>query len=150
MILRGVSFFFQKEKRLNYHSLPYIILYAGSKMAIKLKLKAEEISNYKFRNVPRGYDAFEVDKYLDQIIKDYLSIEKDGLVSQVELDAANKKISELEEQIEKLTIENEKLTKKATLNKGNNVTADNVKILKRIDALERYLYKKGINPDTIK
>ena len=40
-------------------------------MAIKLKLKAEEIANYKFRNVPRGYDAFEVDKYLDQIIKDY-------------------------------------------------------------------------------
>ena len=119
-------------------------------MAIKLKLKAEEIANYKFRNVPRGYDAFEVDKYLDQIIKDYLTIENGGLVSELELDASNKKIAELEEKINKLTIENEKLAKKATINKGNNVNSDNVKILKRIDALERYLYKKGINPDTIK
>ena len=119
-------------------------------MAIKLKLKAEEIANYKFRNTPRGYDAFEVDKYLDQIIKDYLSIENGGLVSQVELDEANRKIKDLEEQINKLTIENEKLAKKASLNKGDNVNQDNVKILKRIDALERYLYKKGINPNTIK
>ena len=119
-------------------------------MAIKLKLKAEEIANYKFRNSPRGYDALEVDRYLDQIIKDYLSVENGGLVSELELDAANKKIAELEEKINKLTIENEKLAKKATINKGNNVNSDNVKILKRIDALERYLYKKGINPDTIK
>ena len=119
-------------------------------MAIKLKLKAEEIANYKFRNVPRGYDALEVDKYLDQISKDYLAIENDGLVSKLELDAANARIKELEDANNKLTIENEKLAKKASLNKGDNVNQDNVKILKRIDALERYLYKKGINPNTIK
>ena len=119
-------------------------------MAIKLKLKAEEIANYKFRSSPRGYDALEVDRYLDQIIKDYLSVENGGLVSQKELDDANKKIKELEEKIEKLTIDNEKLKAKATIIKGNSVNSDNVKILKRIDTLERYLWKKGINPDSIK
>ncbi len=119
-------------------------------MAIKLKLNSEEILNYKFRNVPRGYDALEVDMFIDKIIKDYLTVEKDGLVSQVELDAANTKIAQLEKENSKLAIENEKLKAKASLITGKNVNSDNVKILKRIDALERFLYKKGINPDDIK
>ena len=40
-------------------------------MAIKLVLTAEEIGNKIFKGVARGYDHYEVDKYLDEIISDY-------------------------------------------------------------------------------
>lgn len=152
IFLEIIALFSINEKRLNYQ-FPYnILLYIGSKMAIKLNLNSQEITNYKFRNVPRGYDALEVDRYLDQIIQDYLKVEKNNLVSGEELQKANDKIGELEQKIKNLELENQRLKTKVTAmtSKNPNVNSDNVKILKRIDALERYLYKKGINPNDIK
>ena len=40
-------------------------------MAIKLVLTAEQIGNKIFKGVPRGYDPYEVDKFLDMVIRDY-------------------------------------------------------------------------------
>lgn len=119
-------------------------------MAIKLKLKSQEILDYQFQNVPRGYDALEVDKFLDNVIKDYLTIEKNSPLTKEEIQALKKQIEDLEKANENLRIENEKL--KAKVNSiafTEGVTRDNAHLMKRIDALERYLYKKGINPNDI-
>ncbi|MCQ2776732.1 MAG: DivIVA domain-containing protein [Bacilli bacterium] len=120
-------------------------------MAIKLKLTAEQISNRKFQNVPRGYDALEVDRFLDDIIRDYLSLEQNPPVSKKEHDELINKNKELEQKINALVIENEKLKAKIpNIKDRGNVNQDNIKILKRIDALEKYLWKNGVNPNTIK
>lgn len=118
-------------------------------MAIKLKLKAEQIANYQFQNAPRGYNALEVDKFLDIVIGDYLKIEENLLVAKKELDELNAKIQQLEQEKDALVLENKKLKDKVPTIKGD-VTQDNIKILKRIDALEKYLWKRGIDPTKIK
>ena len=51
-------------------------------MAIKLVLSSEEIGNKVFKGVPRGYDPYEVDKFLDSIIADYEKVETNYLASQ--------------------------------------------------------------------
>ena len=66
-------------------------------MAIKLVLSAEEIGNKVFKGVPRGYDPYDVDKYLDQIISDYEKVENNYLASKTEMDELNNKIKLLEE-----------------------------------------------------
>ena len=119
-------------------------------MGIKLKLNVQEIENHKFNNVPRGYDALEVDKFLDEIIKDYLKIEQEELVSRKELDDARVLIEKLKQENDKLRLENSKLSAKIPNLKNENVNVDNIQILQRINALERYLYKKGIDPKNIK
>ena len=64
-------------------------------MAIKLVLSADEIGNKVFKGVPRGYDPYEVDKYLDLIIMDYEKVENNQLMSNAEIEALKKKISSL-------------------------------------------------------
>ena len=60
-------------------------------------------------------------------------------------------LKELEQKINALVIENEKLKAKIpNIKDRGNVNQDNIKILKRIDALEKYLWKNGVNPNTIK
>ena len=64
-------------------------------MAIKLVLSSEEIGNKVFKGVPRGYDPYEVDKFLDSIISDYEKVETNYLASQEEMDTLNKRIKKL-------------------------------------------------------
>ncbi len=44
-------------------------------MAIKLVLSSKEILNKTFKVAPKGYNAFEVDEFLDKILRDYKTIE---------------------------------------------------------------------------
>ena len=67
-------------------------------MAIKLVLTAEQIGNKIFKGVPRGYDPYEVDKFLDQIITDYERVESNYLVTQGELEGLKKRINQLEKE----------------------------------------------------
>ena len=55
-------------------------------MAIKLVLTAEQIGNKIFKGVPRGYDPYEVDKFLDQIILDYERVEDNYLATTTEIE----------------------------------------------------------------
>ena len=43
-------------------------------MAKDLKFSSEELLNIKFKAVERGYDPYQVDKVLDEIIMDYQNI----------------------------------------------------------------------------
>lgn len=130
---------------------PYtIIVYMADKGTTKLTLSVEKIENHKFPHAPRGYDAFEVDKFLDIVIKDYLLLEESKLVDGKELERAKREIQELREKNDELLLINKRLEAKIPDMKNQNVNEDNIKILKRIDALEKYLWKQGINPDKIK
>ena len=120
-------------------------------MAIKLVLSAEEIGEKVFKGVPRGYDPYEVDKYLDQIIADYEKIEANCLTSKSEMDELNRKIKRLEEERHYLEIELSKLKAKYSNVKPTDVvTDDNIKLIKRINTLETFLWRNGFNPSNIK
>lgn len=122
----------------------------AGKVAVKLKLNVFDLENHVFKHAPRGYDALEVDKFFDVIIQDYLMLEEEKLVSGKELEEAQKTIEKLKQENAALALENSKLKAKIPNMKNTNVNEDNILILKRIDALEKYLYKQGIDPKKIK
>ena len=120
-------------------------------MAIKLVLSAEEIGNKVFKAVPRGYDPYEVDKYLDIIISDYEKVENNYLGTKEEIAKLNEKIKRLEEESHYLEIELSKMKAKYSNVKPTDVvTDDNLNLIKRINTLERFLWRNGFNPDSIK
>lgn len=120
-------------------------------MANKLFLSSEQILEKIFPGAPRGYNALAVDQYLDTIIKDYKVVEANVLISQKEIDTLNKKVKDLEKTNEELVIENAKLKQRFSNIKSDDVvTSDNMHLIKRINALETFLYKKGFDPKDIK
>lgn len=120
-------------------------------MAIKLTITSSELLNKKFNNVPRGYDPFDVDEYLDKVIRDYRLVEANCLMEKKEIDKLEVTIKTLESKIKELEIENAKYEQRLKNIKDNkNVTIDNIDLIKRIRALETYIYRTGVNPNTIK
>ena len=120
-------------------------------MAIKLVLTAEEIGNKVFKGVPRGYDPYEVDKYLDMVISDYEKVENNYLMTKDEIDKLETKIKKLEEERHYLEIELSKMKAKYSNVKPTDVvTDDNINLIKRINTLERFLWRNGFNPENIK
>ncbi|MCF0107991.1 MAG: DivIVA domain-containing protein [Bacilli bacterium] len=120
-------------------------------MAIKLNISSEELLNTKFSAAPRGYEPLEVDTFLDRILRDYRTIESNHLVDAKEIDRYKKQIQELEEANKKLEIANAKYEAKLKdIGDNKNVTVENIDLIKRIRALEKALYKAGINPASVK
>lgn len=121
-------------------------------MAIKLNLCSKVILDTVFTGVVRGYNPLEVDSFLDTIIRDYQIIESNFLVSKSDVETMQKKIDDLEEKNKNLEIENHRYQSRFDGIKDNdkNVSADNINLIKRISALEKFLWKQGFNPNTIK
>lgn len=120
-------------------------------MAIKLNLNSKEILEKKFPNVPRGYDPLEVDKYLDMVIKDYKLVEANYLDESSEVETLKAKIATLEKENQELKIDNEKYASRLKdINENDNVTVDNIDLVKRINVLEKFLYQHGYIPSQIK
>ena len=120
-------------------------------MAIKLVLSSETIGEKVFKGVPRGYDPYEVDKYLDQIILDYEKVEENYLMSKEEIDDLNAKIKKLEEERHFFELEMNKIKSKySNVKPGDNVNDENIQLIKRINVLERFLWQNGFNPNNIK
>ena len=120
-------------------------------MAIKLVLSSEQISEKVFKAVPRGYDPYEVNKFLDRIMRDYEKIEANQLLTNEELDKLNSKIKSLEKEKADLELQLGRLkTKYAGVKEGDKVTDENLDLIKRIRRLETFLWQNGFNPNNIK
>ena len=120
-------------------------------MAIKLVMSAQEILDKTFPGCPRGYDPFLVDEFLDSIIRDYQSIESNVLSSKEEIEAMENKIKKLEEEKRNLEIELGKYQERfANIKDSDNVTHDNMDLIKKINKYEKFIFKMGYNPHTIK
>ena len=121
-------------------------------MAIKLFLNSQTIMNRVFPIVAKNaYDATEVDKFLDLIIKDYVTVEANILVLKNEYEQLKEKNKALEQEKRELEIEVERYkTRFTNINPGDNVTTDNIELVRRINALEKFLWVHGFNPNTIK
>lgn len=119
-------------------------------MPIKLLLDPTKISQKEFEGSKPGYDALQVDSFLDIIIKDYEKI-NDYVQSTDEqiqnlsnkVDLLTKTLSEYEA---KIAVYEQKIKDFS----NNKATLENIDLLKRISALEKALSKVGINPSMIK
>ena len=96
-------------------------------------LTTKDILQKEFKSAMRGYNVAEVDEYLDMIIRDYESYQKDP--------------SYLQSENERLMSRVDELTKQAVLAKptqsnvssvGSGVT--NFDILKRLSNLEKHVF----------
>ena len=121
-------------------------------MALKLFLNSQTIINHVFPVVHRNaYDATEVDKFLDAIIQDYKQVEANSLVLRKEYEELVSKSRRLEQEKRKLEVELEKYKARfANIKSSDNVTNDNIELVRRINSLEKFLWAHGFNPDTIK
>ena len=121
-------------------------------MSIKLKKNSEFLANVQFPFEARGYNPLEVDYLLDQIIKDYETVEQNVLLSEEEHKELKEEILRLTKQNTELKVEinNEKARWKYIKNDGRDIHIDNLELLQRIGKLEKIIYEKlHINPDDI-
>ena len=118
--------------------------------SLKLKLDANKIYHKEFEGTKPGYNALQVDSFLDIVIKDYEMM--DNYIASAEetiedLTKMNKMLKDRLAQIEaNNAVMNEKLK---NISDNENASLSNLDLLKRISALEQALYKAGINPNTI-
>lgn len=100
---------------------------------------AKEILQKEFKTKMRGYDPIEVDEFLDNIIKDYESY--------------NKEILNLKEENHRLVAKVDQLTKsQATLSRIQTETpktsaVTNFDILKRLSNLEKHVFGDKLDTD---
>lgn len=132
-------------------------------MADTLSLDEKEILNKKFKKDIKGYDASEVDAFLDIVIKDYVSFkriisEHDAEIASLKseihrLENVNNKpdVVALKEKIRALEVENASYKNKLKgLNSTDNVGPENYVYIKRLRELETFLYQLGYDPKTLK
>ena len=101
----------------------------------RISLTPQDIYDKDFKVDTRGYRLQEVDKYLDQIIKDY--IEFINIIR--ELKSENKEL--LNENLD-LKHELNKLKANIDIVKNSEKEITNVDILRRLSQLEKYIYDK--------
>ncbi|MBG9983216.1 cell division regulator GpsB [Aerococcaceae bacterium DSM 111020] len=98
-------------------------------------LTAKDILQKEFSKSFRGYSSAEVDEYLDSIIRDYDSYQKD--------------IASLKNENERLISKVDELSKQLALSKKNSPAAPgtgvtNFDILKRLSNLEKHVFGSKI------
>ena len=101
----------------------------------RIALTPQEIYEKEFKVDTRGYRLQEVDKYLDQIIKDY--VEFVNIIKELRLE--NKELSR-----ENMDLKHELRNLKANIDivKKSEKEITNVDILRRLSQLEKYIYDK--------
>lgn len=118
---------------------------------MKLSLTSKQILEKEFSGSPRGYSPFEVDEYLDKILKDYQLIESNVLITKKEFESQETKIKELKSKIKELEIANAKYASKlGGIKDSDKVTSNNLDLVKRIRAYEKFLYNHGFDPNNIR
>jgi DivIVA domain-containing protein len=116
-------------------------------MAEKIRMDAEKILKKKFKAKSGGYDALEVDEYLDLVREEYLVLmaketELNHLLTKADkLTARNVDLEALNLQLTRKVAELERLVAKG------GTTMEN---LRKIDKYERQLWALGVDPGKVK
>ena len=118
-------------------------------MENEFNFTSQSLLDKKFKKGDVGYDPYEVDLVLDQIIDDYRKMESN---KQIDYKGLLEQISELKKENQSLKEALEKEQKKFKyLPKDKEVHIDNYELLQRIGKLEMIIYERlGLNPDEIK
>ena len=119
-------------------------------MAVKLLLDSNKIYHKTFEGTKPGYDALQVDSFLDLVIKDYETFEQYMDETNKTITDLNNKVRLLDSQLSEVETENATLKSRlAGISTNQDASLNNLELLKRISALEKALNKAGINPNTV-
>lgn len=119
-------------------------------MPIKLMLDSNKIYHKIFEGTKPGYDALQVDSFLDIVIKDYESMEQYIVDNDAEMEELKNKVKMVNAQLSKVEAENATLKERlGDITENEDASLNNLELLKRISKLEEALSKAGINPNTI-
>ena len=106
-----------------------------------LNYSPKDILQQEFKTKMRGYDPVEVDEFLDNIIKDYESYNKEILGLQEDNDRLKAKVAELSK--------NQSATPtRSTQEAPKSQVVTNFDILKRLSNLEKEVFDKKLDQDT--
>lgn len=117
---------------------------------MRLQLSAKEILEKKFEKNVKGYNADEVDQFLDKVLIDYRMI--DGVVQSL-----NSQIVTLKRENEALKASIREKESEISIQKSKNIvlshnegSLDNLELLQRCSKYEKKLYQMGVDPSKIK
>lgn len=110
-------------------------------MENKIQLSPKRILNKEFHIQSKGYDANEVDSYLDIVKEDYLNFQAMLNDSYDEIESLQKENSALRRKLNELLREKQDQKDNARLMEEN--LNNNVDVLRRISQLEREVYHKN-------
>lgn len=119
-------------------------------MALDLKLDSNKIFHKVFEGTKPGYNALQVDTFLDVVIMDYESME--AYVAETEKTIANlEKVNRmLKDRLTAVEATEAVMAEKLKhISENENASLSNLDLLKRISSLEQALFKAGINPNSI-
>ena len=102
----------------------------------KLNLTPNEILNKEFKPNFKGYDATEVDSFLDQVLDDYQNMEENVQELLDLVDSLQNQVKELNKQ--KIELEG----KNKAFDLSNTTSYSSVDLLKRLSRLEEEVYNK--------
>lgn len=120
-------------------------------MKLNLKLSPSKIVDKEFSAKKHGYDALEVDKFLDEIVDDYMNIELYINKLEKEHDEIMKTTKLYKSRLDQAEIQNEVLKEKlGNISDNKDASLSNLDLLKKISSLEQALYKLGVDPSKIK
>jgi DivIVA domain-containing protein len=120
---------------------------------LEKKLTKQAILQKRFKADVKGYDALEVDRFLDEICEDYERVETFLTTTLPELLSLKEHMHKLKERFHQLEIDYADVKEKASViekNKTVEVNQDNFNLYRRIGLLEKELYKLGVDPNKIK
>lgn len=105
----------------------------------RIVLTTQDIVNKDFTIEPKGFKPQEVDAFLDIIIKDYVSYDKEIKRLRKELATLSEENSNLRGEVRKL----KDLETIASEDKDTSKPVNNVDLLRRISQLEKVVYGKS-------
>ncbi len=120
-------------------------------MSVKINFTVDTLLNLKFDKNVKGYDAYQVDVTLDKILDDFRYYENFYNEAKQYISTLESNVKTLRDENRAKDIEIARLSKRFDgIENRSNVSNENIDLLRRIDALERALYAKGVDPSRIK
>ncbi|MCD8209337.1 MAG: DivIVA domain-containing protein [Coprobacillus sp.] len=116
-----------------------------------LSLTSDAILNKVFSEAEHGYNALEVDEFLDLVLDDYRHLEKCQIVATEEYEKLVRDVEALKQQCATQTLEIERYKSRLKgIKESDAVSRENLDLVSRIRVLEKVLYDQGIDPTSIK
>ena len=130
-------------------------------MEKKIDLTIDAIYKEKFEKDVKGYNAEQVDIFLDRIIRDYdtfseIISSKDAQIASLkaELSKTKEQIANADvdyERLRSLERENSVMAKQLeSIKPGATPNAENLRYIQRVNALESFLFNEGYDVKTLK
>ena len=120
-------------------------------MKIQTKLSPSKIVDKEFSPKKHGYDALEVDKFLDEVVDDYILMQQHIAKLEKDYEDIVKTAKLYKNRLDQAEVQNEVMKEKlGDISNNKDASLSNIDLLKKISALEQALYKLGVDPSTIK